>query len=83
MFKRILQQYTEADALHALALMRKEQQIELFGTVALGAVRLSFGLKILLADGIILLSAHLNDAKLLTQDAHFENLEGEYFFRKV
>jgi predicted nucleic acid-binding protein len=71
------------DALHALALMRKGQQIDLFDAVAMGAARLSFSLKILLADSIILLSAHLNDAKLLTQDAHFENLEGVYVVRKV
>lgn len=83
MFKSILQQRTEADALHALALLRKGQQIDLFGAVALGAARLSFGLKILLADSIILLSAHLNDAKLWTQDAQFENLEGVCFVRKV
>lgn len=82
-FKRILQQRTEADALRTIALMRQGQQIDLSDAAALGAARLSFDLKLPLADSIILFSARLHDAKLWTQDAHFESLEGVCFVRKA
>jgi predicted nucleic acid-binding protein len=82
-FKRILQQHSEADALRAIALMRQGHQIDLSDAVALGAARLSFDLKLPLADSIILFSARLHDAKLWTQDAHFESLEGVCFVRKA
>lgn len=82
-FKRILQQRTEADALRAIALMRQGQQIDLSDAIALGAARLSFDLKLPLADSIILFSARLNEAKLRTQDAHFESLEEVCFVRKA
>jgi len=82
-FKRILQQRTEADALRAVALMRQGRQIDLSDAIALGAARLSFDLKLPLADSIILFSARQYDAKLWTQDAHFENFEGIHFVRKT
>jgi len=82
-FKRILQQRTEADALRAVALMRQGRQIDLSDAIALGAARLSFDLKLPLADSIILFSARQYDAKLWTQDAHFENSEGIHFVRKT
>jgi len=43
-FKRILQQRTEADALDAAALMRQGRVVALSDTLALGAARLSFDL---------------------------------------
>jgi len=82
-FKRILQQRTEADALRAVALMRQGRQIDLSDAIALGAARLSFDLKLPLADSIILFSARQYDAKLWTQDARFENFEGIHFVRKT
>ena len=82
-FKRILQQRTEADALRAIALIRQGQLIDLSDAVALGAARLSFDLKLPLADSIILFSARMHDAKLWTQDAHFEGISGVSFVRKA
>lgn len=82
-FKRILQQRTEADALRAIALMRQGRVIELSDTLALGASRLSFDMKLPLADSIILYTARHHGARLWTQDAHFESLEGVCFVRKV
>jgi predicted nucleic acid-binding protein len=82
-FKRILQQRTEADALRAIALMRQGRVIELSDTLALGAARLSHQLKLPLADSIILYSARHHGAKLWTQDAHFESVEGICFVRKA
>ncbi len=82
-FQRILQQRTEADALRAIALIRQGQLIDLSDAVALGAARLSFDLKLPLADSIILFSARMHDAKLWTQDAHFEGISGVSFVRKT
>lgn len=82
-FKRILQQRTEADVMRAIALMRQGRVIELSDTLALGAARLSFDLKLPLADSIILHSARHHGAKLWTQDAHFESVEGVCFVRKA
>lgn len=81
-FKRILQQRSEVDALRAIGLMRQGQVIDLSDTLAVGAARLSFDLKLPLADSIILHTARHYGAKLWTQDAHFESVEGVSYVRK-
>lgn len=81
-FKRVLQQRTEADALRAIALMRQGRVVELSDTLALGAARLSVDLKLPLADSIILHTARVHGATLWTQDAHFETVAGVAFVRK-
>jgi predicted nucleic acid-binding protein len=82
-FKRILQQRTEADALRAVALMRQGRQVDLSDTAALGAARLSVELKLPMADSIILYTARGHGATLWTQDAHFEEIPGVAFVRKA
>lgn len=81
-FKRVLQQRTEADALRAIALMRQGRVVELSDTLAVGAARLSVDLKLPLADSIILHTARVHGATLWTQDAHFETVAGVAFVRK-
>ena len=49
----------------------------------MGAGRLSFDLRLPLADSIILHTARLHGARLWTQDAHFESLPAVAFVRKV
>lgn len=82
-FKRVLQQRTEADALRAVALMRQGRVIELTDTLALGAARLSCDLRLPMADSIILHTARVHGAKLWTQDAHFEPIPDVAFVRKL
>ena len=82
-FKRILQQRSEADALRAVALMRQGRLIELNDTMALGAACLSVELKLPLADSIILHTARQQGAPLWTQDAHFEGLVDVRYVRKA
>ena len=82
-FKRILQQRTEADALRAAALMRQGRVIDLSDTLALGAARLSAELKLPLADSVVLHTARAHGALLWTQDAHFESLPGVAFVCKT
>lgn len=81
-FKRVLQQRTEADALRAIALMRQGRVVELSDTLAVGAARLSVDLKLPLADSIILHTARVHGATLWTQDANFETVAGVAFVRK-
>lgn len=82
-FRRILQQRSEAGALRAIALMRQGRMIELSDTLALGAARLSHEMKLPLANSIILYSARQHSAKRWTQDAHFEAVDGVCFVRKA
>jgi len=81
-FKRILQQRTEADALRAIALMRQGRVVELTDTLAISAARLSVDLKLPLADSIILHTARAYGAVLWTQDAHFAGIAGVSYIMK-
>ncbi len=81
-FKRVLQQRNEHDALRAIALMRQGRCIDLDDSLALDAARLSVELKLSLADSIILTVARQHDAILWTQDAHFDGLAGVKYIRK-
>jgi predicted nucleic acid-binding protein len=82
-FKRILQQRNEADALRAIGVMRQGRCIDLNDSLALSAARLSVDLKLPLADSIILATARQHGALLWTQDAHFEGVEGVRYIRKA
>ena len=75
-FKRVLQQRGENDALEAAALIMQGEVISLDATLALSAAKLSADLRLPLADSVILATAQAEGAVLWTQDAHFSNLEG-------
>ncbi|MDR1934071.1 MAG: type II toxin-antitoxin system VapC family toxin [Candidatus Accumulibacter sp.] len=81
-FKRILQQRTEADALRSIALMRQGHVQDLTETLALGAARLSSELKLSLADSIILHTARAHGAVLWSQDVHFADIVGVRYVAK-
>jgi len=82
-FKRVLQQRTEGDALQAVATMMQGEVIALDKRVALDAARLSLELKMPMADSVIMTTARLHGAVVWTQDSDFEGLEGvEYVKRK-
>lgn len=75
-FKRVLQQRDEASALQAAALMQQGRTVALDPALAMAAARLSFELKLPMADSIILATARHFNAVLWTQDADFEKLPG-------
>lgn len=75
-FKRILQQLGETEALNAIAFMQSGKIIDLSSPIALHAARISADLKIPMADSIMLASAREFDAILWTQDSDFEGLDG-------
>lgn len=75
-FKRVLQQRGEGDALQAVAVMLQAAVVDLDTDLALTAARLSLDLSLPMADSIMLATARRHDALLWTQDADFEGLEG-------
>lgn len=74
-FKRILQQRSEHDALRAIGLMRQARVVDLDDSLALSAARLAVDARLALADSIILCTARQLGATLWTQDAHFAGQE--------
>ena len=81
-FKRIIQQRDEGDALQAVAMMQQGRVVELSSPLALSAVRLSLEHALPMADSIILASARGYGATLWTQDADFEGVPGVRYVPK-
>jgi len=81
-FKRVLQQRGEDEALQTAAAMQQGELADLTLRVALEAARLGHNLKLPLADSVMLATARLNQAVLWTQDADFKGLEGVRYVAK-
>ena len=73
-FKRVLQQRGEDDALQAVALMQQGMIVELSVSLALSAARISFNDKISMADSVMLATARAYGATLWSQDSDFERV---------
>ena len=72
-FKRVVQQRSENEALQVVAVMQQGTISEMDATVALSAARISLE-HLPMADSIMLATARLNGATLWTQDSHFEGM---------
>jgi predicted nucleic acid-binding protein len=81
-FKRILQQRSESEALQAVATMQQGEVVDLTATLALSAANISHSLKIPMADSIVFATARAFQAVLWTQDEHFKDLEGVRYIDK-
>jgi predicted nucleic acid-binding protein len=75
-FKRLLHQRGDGDALQAVALMQQSRIVDLSSTLALAAARLSLDLNMPMADSIMLATARAWKATLWTQDADFASTPG-------
>lgn len=75
-FKRVLQQRGEGDALQAVAIMRQGRVLELSEAIALAAARVSAEVGLPMADSIMLASARACAATFWTQDADFKGVSG-------
>ena len=82
-FKRVLQQRGEGDALQAVAVMSQGRVVDLDTDLALSAARVSVEHKLPMADSVILATARVCDATLWTQDADFEGVEGVRYITKA
>lgn len=81
-FKRILQQRSESEALQAVAVMMRGRVVDLDVQLALTAARVSALLRIPMADSIILATARFHGATVWAQDEHFEHIEGAQYIAK-
>ena len=75
-FKRVLQQRTENEALQVVAVMQQGLLVDLDANIAVSAARLSINHHLLMADSVMLATAREHEATLWTQDAHFEGIAG-------
>ena len=81
-FKRVLQQRGEGDALQSVALMQQGMIVELSVSLALSAARISLNDRIPMADSIMLATARAYGATLWSQDSDFENIAGVKYIAK-
>ena len=79
-FKIILQQRGEGDALQAVAVMIQSTVVDLDADLALSAAKVAVDFKLPMADSIMLSTAQAYGAVLWTQDAHFQSLENVRYF---
>jgi predicted nucleic acid-binding protein len=75
-FKRIVQQRSENEALQAIAVMQQGRIADLDLQIALRAARISLDLQLTMADSVILATSRMHQALLWTQDSHFEKIPG-------
>lgn len=82
-FKRVVRQRGERDALEAVALMQRARVIELDSALAIRAARLGLEHRLPLADSVMLATARAHDAVLWTQDSDFEGIPGVEYIPKL
>jgi toxin FitB len=78
-FKRVLQQRSEDEALSAISVLHGGSVIALSGQLAVHAASLSYELKLPMADSVILATAELHGATIWTQDIDFRDLPNVKF----
>ncbi len=81
-FKRVLQQRGEGDALQAVAAMMQGRVVDVDTDLALSAARLSAAFRLPMADSVMLSSAQMHRATLWTQDADLEGIPGVEYIAK-
>jgi predicted nucleic acid-binding protein len=81
-FKVVLRESSENEALQATAAMLKGTVVDLTVPLAIAASKLSLEKGLPMADSIILTTAKAYDAILWTQDSDFRNMAGVKYFPK-
>lgn len=78
-FKRIMIQHDEEEALRVIANMQLGRVVDLDSRLAIDAAQLSKTLRIPMADAIIVATAHMASATIWTQDEHFKGMKSVKF----
>lgn len=73
-FKWILREHGEAEAIQAVAVMQRGQVVDLDAAMAMAAAQLSHALRLPMADSVILATARQAQARLYSMDADFQGL---------
>jgi predicted nucleic acid-binding protein len=81
-FKHVLINRSEGEALRAVAVMQQGQVIDLDSNIAISAAKMSADLRIPMAESMMLASARANSATLWTQDEDFKDVEGVEYVQK-
>jgi len=81
-FKVVLRESSENEALQAVAAMQKGKVVDLTVNIGLNAARLSLKHNLPMADSIILATAQVYRCVIWTQDSDFRNIEGVKYFIK-
>jgi predicted nucleic acid-binding protein len=81
-FKRVLQQRDEGEALRAVAFMQQGIVVDFDSRTALSAAKISVDFGLPMADSIMLATASQHEATFWTQDADFEEIEGVRYIEK-
>ncbi len=81
-FKRLMLDMGEENALQAAGIMSSGQVIEMDRKIAIDAAQISVELELVMADSIILATARDHDAIVWTQDAHFKDIAGVKYIEK-
>ena len=79
-FKVVLRESAENEALQAVAAMQNGKIISLNPKLAMDASKLSLQHKLPMADSIILATARAYDCVIWTQDSDFQHIEGVNYF---
>ena len=82
-FRVVLRERGEHDAIRAVALMQRARVIPLSPALALESAKLAHERGLAMADAIILATARSVGATLWTLDADFEGLASVRYFRKT
>ena len=82
-FKKLLLETNEDDALLCIAHMKQSKIINLNDELALSAAKLSIEFKLPMDDSIIYATAVKYNCILWTQDHHFSNLNSVKYFEKI
>jgi predicted nucleic acid-binding protein len=81
-FKVVLRERGEDDALQIFALMKQGRIIDLTSEIAILAAKISLLHKVPMADSIVFATAQAYNATLWTQDEDFKSIKGVKYFRK-
>jgi len=81
-FKVIVREASENEALQVVVAMQKGRVVDLSATLAMAASRLSLEYQLPMADSIILATAQEFKAIIWTQDSDFKNISKVKYFPK-
>jgi len=81
-FKVVLRESNENQALQAIGVMQKGTVVNLNVQLSVAASKLSLEYGLPMADSIILATARAYDATIWTQDSDFKDIPGMKFFSK-
>jgi predicted nucleic acid-binding protein len=82
-FKVVLREAGENEALQSIAAMQKGKIVDLTISIAMSASKLSIQRSLPMVESIIFATANAFQCNLWTQDSDFENLPGVKYFPKL